>query len=655
MRRLHSKLGYFLGRPGASLRLLVACSALTGAALAQEAALDAADQATIGSAVDVRWTGPGNQYDSVYVILPSAGDDAKGINSGSITSGKNPVRVVMPDDPGEYELRYWDRKAGKILVRRPIRVVDVPTEIAAPDAAQMGAKIEIGWQGPGNSYEFIGLYESGAADDAKSLAAATVLGRSPIVMHLPETPGQFELRYVTRQSKRVLARRPLVIEGVEATLEAPDTADVGSTIEIHWTGPGNQYDQLALYPAGAEEGAKPARSEGIVSKRNPVPMRLPEQAGAYELRYVTRKNGIVLATRPIAVGGVDAALDAPERATAGTPIDVGWTGPGNDYDLIALYPEGAEDGAKAAATATILSAKNPVLLNLPDEAGPYELRYRTAQQGTVLARRAITVEPGGRLAVVFERDGEIVQTSGDGAVEIILDASGSMLQREDGTRRIEIARGVLDELVRDQLDDQRLFALRVFGHKEAGSCRTDIEIPLGPLDRDAAATRIASVNAMNLAKTPIADSLAKVPTDLAGADGPKTVILITDGEETCEGDPAAVIRDLRARGLDVQVSIVGFAIDDPELKEDFQSWAELGGGQYFDARSANELTRSLRTVISGPFRVLDAAGKVVGKGVIGGAEIVLPAGTYKVETVGGSPQIIDDVVIKPDELTKVAF
>ncbi len=83
--------------------------------------------------------------------------------------------------------------------------------------------------------------------------------------------------------------------------------------------------------------------------------------------------------------------------------------------------------------------------------------------------------------------------------------------------------------------------------------------------------------------------------------------------------------------------------------------AATGGGKYFDAGSAEELTRSLRSVISGPYRVLDVAGKEVGGGVIGGAPIVLPAGTYRVETLTGEVRAIDEVVIEPRDMTRIAF
>lgn len=622
------------------------------------AGLDAPDEAIIGSKIEVTWDGPGNQYDAVWVSLPDSPDDEKGTGSGSITSGKNPVQVTVPEVPGTYELRYWLRNEKRVLTRRTIQVVDVPTSLDAPEMANIGESIEVHWKGPGNRYDLIYVVPTGSPDDAKASAKATVHGRSPVTLRLPETAGDYEMRYRTYKIKRILHRRPLTIRSVPASLEAPEVAQLGEEIKIHWQGPGNQYDWVGLYPVGGGEVNKPIAKAGIVSKRNPVKMKLPEEPGNYELRYVTYQDRNILTTRLITVGDTDASLDAPDSATAATKVEVHWTGPGNNYDRIALYPVGAADDAESVAHRSILRSKNPVVLHLPEVEGGYELRYVLFRSKKVLARRPLEVGAAGRLSVVFEGQGEtITRTAGDGvgAVEIILDASGSMLQRENGMRRIEIARQVLDELVREHLPESGGFALRIFGHKEADSCRTDLEIPFGPLNRSAAASRIASVQAMNLAKTPIADSLSKVTSDLAGAKGPKTVILITDGEETCDGDPATAIQELRDRGIDAQVSIVGFAIEDDGLRSNFETWAQLGGGSYFDARSADELTRSLRTVISGPFQVLGANGKVVAKGVIGGAPVVLPAGTYRVETLGKSPQVLEGVVVKSKEETEVHF
>ena len=122
--------------------------------------------------------------------------------------------------------------------------------------------------------------------------------------------------------------------------------------------------------------------------------------------------------------------------------------------------------------------------------------------------------PGPGTLEVVSADGG---TSAGGAVELILDASGSMLKRLDGKRRIVIAKEVLSEAVNQHIPPGTPVALRVFGHKEPNSCRTDLEMALAPLDAAAATKTIQSVNAMNLAKTPIADSLAKVESDLKKA------------------------------------------------------------------------------------------------------------------------------------------
>src|SRR5690606_37005864 len=112
----------------------------------------------------------------------------------------------------------------------------------------------------------------------------------------------------------------------------------------------------------------------------------------------------------------------------------------------------------------------------PAQPGKLELVYIT-REGRELARRSLTVLPAaekpGTLTVLQSVSG----LGPDDAVAVIFDASGSMLQRMGGERRVEIARQTLASLVADTLPQGSGFALRVFGHKEAGSCRSDLEIP----------------------------------------------------------------------------------------------------------------------------------------------------------------------------------
>jgi hypothetical protein len=242
-----------------------------------------------------------------------------------------------------------------------------------------------------------------------------------------------------------------------------------------------------------------------------------------------------------------------------------------------------------------------------------------------------------------------------GAVELILDASGSMLQRMDGRRRIEIAREVLTKAVGEYLPKGIPLAMRVFGHLEASSCRTDLEIALGPLVPAAATGKLASINAMNLARTPIADSLGKVAEDLRGASGRKVLLLVTDGEETCDGDPETVIQRLSGQVSDITLNIVGFAIDDPELEARFARWADLGNGEYFSADDRAGLDASIRSALQVPYRVYDTAGELRATGELNGDPIELPEGEYRIVVERAPPAVFEKVVVRGGAVTELAL
>jgi hypothetical protein len=230
-----------------------------------------------------------------------------------------------------------------------------------------------------------------------------------------------------------------------------------------------------------------------------------------------------------------------------------------------------------------------------------------------------------------------------------------MLQRLDGRRRIDLAKAAITGLVSETLPDSVSFALRVFGHREADACRSDLEIPAAPLDRARAASVVASIEAMNLARTPIAESLRLAAGDVARRSGPLLIVLVTDGEETCDGDPAAVIRELAAGGADVRVNIVGFAIDELMLQETFAEWARLGNGRYFNASDGEQLTASLRESIEVPYSVQDADGRVVASGTVNGPPIAVDAGHYQLVLPSAPERRADVVVVKAGELTQLSL
>ena len=202
-------------------------------------------------------------------------------------------------------------------------------------------------------------------------------------------------------------------------------------------------------------------------------------------------------------------------------------------------PKGAREGEYTRSYFYTTPQNMPGTLVAPLAPGEYELRYSTAEKYLTLARAAIQIMPAknepGKITVALAAG-----TKASGAIEIILDASGSMLQKLGGERRIDIAKKTLTKLTSSTIPAGTPFAFRVFG-REVDSCQTDLDVPVGPLNPAAVAQRIAALVAKNGAKTPIGASLDKAADDLKSVTGEKLIVLVTDGEETCGGDPAAAI------------------------------------------------------------------------------------------------------------------
>jgi hypothetical protein len=194
-------------------------------------------------------------------------------------------------------------------------------------------------------------------------------------------------------------------------------------------------------------------------------------------------------------------------------------------------------------------------------------------------------------------------------------------------------------------------ALRAFGNREGNySCRTDLEVPLAPLDPAAVKVTVNALQPQKLGGTPIAASLLKVPEDLkAAGPGPKLIILVTDGEESCKGDPAAAIVSLRQQGFDVRLNVVGFTVTDKKLKDQMASWAKAGGGQFFAAADQKALSGALDQAIRVPYRVLDDKGQVVAQGLVDGDPIQLPAGVYRVEVMTNPVKTLEGVTVSSDK------
>lgn len=243
---------------------------------------------------------------------------------------------------------------------------------------------------------------------------------------------------------------------------------------------------------------------------------------------------------------------------------------------------------------------------------------------------------------------------------LIFDASGSMWGKINNQAKISIARRVVGELMQNWDGGIRL-GLTAYGHRRKGDC-SDIET-LVQVGGGSPAQISSLVNRIQpKGKTPLTQAVTKSAQALKYTENRATVILVTDGIETCHPDPCAAAKALSDAGVDFTVHVVGFGIAEKD-SQSVRCIATNTGGQYVAANSAKALLNALSSVVEEAkkpgsdiirialakgleplkgvnaqftFFASDAAGKKTGKYLendIGAvAHVGVDPGTYVVET-----------------------
>ena len=189
--------------------------------------------------------------------------------------------------------------------------------------------------------------------------------------------------------------------------------------------------------------------------------------------------------------------------------------------------------------------------------------------------------------------GAVPASAQDENVMIVFDGSNSMWGQIDGTAKIEIARNVMDNLLGDWAETRNV-GLMAYGHRRRGDC-SDIEILVQP-GADTRAGILDRIGAITpTGKTPLTSAIEQAATSLSYTDMPATVVLISDGLESCERDPCAVSQTLEQAGIGFTAHVVGFGLNDADAGA-LSCIAENTGGQYLSARNADELGAALSAV-----------------------------------------------------------
>ncbi|SET34454.1 Ca-activated chloride channel family protein [Oceanobacillus limi] len=181
-------------------------------------------------------------------------------------------------------------------------------------------------------------------------------------------------------------------------------------------------------------------------------------------------------------------------------------------------------------------------------------------------------------------------------IEVLLDASGSMAAYIGDKTMMQIAKETIQDFM-DQVPEEANVSFRVYGHKGTSSsddkelsCEA-IEQVYGyaPYEEDSFQEELDQIKPAGW--TPLAEALKKAEEALAEYDTENhtnLIYVVSDGVETCDGDPVQVAKSLSDSNAKPIMNIIGFNVDD-EAHAQLKEMADVSGGIFSAANNQNEL------------------------------------------------------------------
>jgi hypothetical protein len=247
----------------------------------------------------------------------------------------------------------------------------------------------------------------------------------------------------------------------------------------------------------------------------------------------------------------------------------------------------------------------------------------------------------------------------DRSVLLVLDSSGSMNAKlPNGETRIQVARRAVKG-VAALIPGKAQLSLRLYGAQSPArekNCQdTNLAVPFAAAESNAATIASTVEGSKAQGYTPIAFSLQRAANDFPADAKERVIVLVSDGKETCQGDPVVAAKALA--GMNITVHTVGFVVD-TAARGQLQAIARATGGSYFDAPVGPELPDTLKAAFNackqrvvklaekpkpGKLRTTSTtwlashsirnaeSGQEVGKFDSSHTEVTLPAGIYEVK------------------------
>ncbi|WP_210367931.1 VWA domain-containing protein [Bacillus sp. REN3] len=181
-------------------------------------------------------------------------------------------------------------------------------------------------------------------------------------------------------------------------------------------------------------------------------------------------------------------------------------------------------------------------------------------------------------------------------VEVILDSSGSMANKLGGKTRMELAKESIERFA-SSLPREANISLRVYGHKGTGSDKdkkvscssNELIYPMQAYNKESLSKALGNFKPAGW--TPLAKAIAEAQKDLSqykGDNNKNIIYIVSDGIETCGGNPVAAAKSLKDSGIAPVVNIIGFDVAGKDQQQ-LQDVAKAAGGTYANVKSQQQL------------------------------------------------------------------
>ena len=313
----------------------------------------------------------------------------------------NPLDLQLPE--GSYTAIAYSVALETEMTRQFVAIGDSATvqiafpapqekaRVLAPAEAVAGSTIQVGWDGPNEKEDYIGIGAADADGANQWRNWSYTSSGNPVDLLVPPKPGPHVITYFKRDGREPLGQTEIMVTPATATLQTVAEAPAGSEIMVDWTGPNYKEDYIGIGKVGAD-GANQWENWTYTREGSPLDLVMPVEPGEYLITYFQRQDRTPLTSVPISLKPVEATLQAPASAPAGSTIDVAWTGPNYSEDYLGIGRADA-DGANQWENWVYTRDGAPAKLLVPATPGDYLIRYFVRQDRNAIAETPITVTP----------------------------------------------------------------------------------------------------------------------------------------------------------------------------------------------------------------------------------------------------------------------